>query len=97
MFRLKWDDDALKSKSKRMIEEFASAKGFSVFAAATGVSTLRLAGCEAVRCGFPTFAFDATSAFVRADEDEMVFLEPPLAGSPSRTKREVWGAAASQE
>jgi hypothetical protein len=77
IFQARWVDDPMKCKSRYVIKEYANQKDLSVFAAASDFATSRLVDYKAVRCGYPTFVFDVTSAYTHADEDEQVFLEPP--------------------
>jgi hypothetical protein len=77
IFQARWVDDPMKCKSRYVIKEYANQKDLSVFAAASDFATSRLVDYKAVRCSYPTFVFDVTSAYTHADEDEQVFLEPP--------------------
>ncbi len=77
IFGARWVDDPVKEKSRYVIQDFAKTKVPTVFAAASDMSTARVVDYKAVRCGYPTFVFDVTSAYTHAVEKDLVYFEPP--------------------
>ena len=71
-------DDAVKEKSRYCAREFATTKDPTVFVAASDVDCTSIVDIFAVKRGYPTVCFDAVAAFSQAEEQELVFIKPPV-------------------
>ena len=85
IFSSRWVDHPKDDKSRYCIREFNTGRDDNVFAAASDSSTSRLIEFKASKNGYCSYLFDVTSAFTHADEDELIFLEPP------EEEKEVYG------
>ena len=70
-------DHEEKEKSRYCARESATYKDPTVFAAASDVDNASMLDLFAVKKGYPTTCFDAVAAFSQAEEQELIFLEPP--------------------
>ena len=65
-------------RSRYCAREYATNKDPSVFAAASDVDSAAIVDFVAVKKGSPTACFDAMAAFSQAEEQELVFIKPPI-------------------
>ena len=71
------EDEPHKEKSRHVVKDFANTRDPTMFAAASDTAVERVVEFKAVIQNYSMFAFDVTSAYTHAWEDELVFLEPP--------------------
>ena len=71
-------DDPIKEKSRYCARKLATKKDPTVFAAASDANNSAIIDLLAVKKGFPIIVFDVVAAFSQAEEQELVFLEPPV-------------------
>ena len=76
-FNARWVDEQHKEKSRYVVKDFANTRDPTMFAAASDTAVGRVVELKAVLQNYSMFAFDVTSAYTHAWEDELVFLEPP--------------------
>ena len=83
-------DDPIKEKSRYCAREFATTKDPTVFAAASDVNNSAIIDLLAVKKGYPILVFDAVAAFSQAEEQELVFLQPPVEYQVTCKKPVLW-------
>ena len=82
--------DPIKEKSRYCAREFATKKDPTVFAAASHVNNSAIIDLLAVKKGYPIMVFDAVAAFSQTEEQELVFLEPPVGYQMMHKKLVLW-------
>ena len=75
IFNARWVDEQHKEKSRYVVKDFANTRDPTMFAAASATAVGRVVEFKAVIQNYSMFTFDVTSAYTRAWEDELVFLE----------------------
>ena len=83
-------DHEEKKKSRYCAREVATYKDPTVFAAASDVDDASMLDLFAVKKGYSTTCFDAAAAFSQAEEQELIFLEPPAEYLERIGRRVLW-------